>query len=98
MIADGFVSLCGDKPGILVPSIMATIAIGFVFVDNVIFVAAFSPVITAQGETMPSMPLWWALLFGACFGGKIILIGSTANIVALGMLEKQAHTGISFVQ
>lgn len=98
VIADGFISLCGDKPGILIPSIMATTAIGSAFVDNVIFVAAFSPVITALGETMPSMPLWWALLFGACFGGNITLIGSTANIVALGMLEKQAHSGIGFFQ
>jgi Na+/H+ antiporter NhaD/arsenite permease-like protein len=98
VIADGFVNLCGDKPAILIPSIMATTAIGSAFVDNVIFVAAFSPVITVLGETMPSMPLWWALLFGACFGGNITLIGSTANIVALGMLEKQSHTGIGFIQ
>lgn len=98
VIADGFVSACGDKPAILIPSIMATTAIGSAFVDNVIFVAAFSPVITALGETMPSMPLWWSLLFGACFGGNITLIGSTANIVALGMLEKQSHTSIGFFQ
>lgn len=98
VIADGFVNLCGDKPGILIPSIMATTALGSAFVDNVIFVAAFSPVITALGETVPAMPLWWSLLFGACFGGNITLIGSTANIVALGMLEKQAHTHISFIQ
>ena len=44
------------------------------------------------------MPLWWALLFGACFGGNITLIGSTANIVALGMLEKHSHRGIGFFQ
>jgi Na+/H+ antiporter NhaD/arsenite permease-like protein len=98
VIADGFVSLCGDKPAILIPSIMATTAIGSAFVDNVIFVAAFSPVITALGETLPSMPLWWALLFGACFGGNITLIGSTANIVALGMLEKQSHAHVGFIQ
>ena len=98
VIADGFVNLCGDKPGILIPSIMATTAIGSAFVDNVIFVAAFSPVITALGESVPSMPLWWALLFGACFGGNITLIGSTANIVALGMLEKQSHSSIGFFQ
>lgn len=98
VIADGFVSLCGDKPGILIPAVMFTTAIGSAFVDNVIFVAAFSPVITALGETVPSMPLWWALLFGACFGGNITLIGSTANIVALGMLEKQSHSHIGFFQ
>ncbi len=98
VIADGFVGACGDKPGILIPAVMATTAIGSAFVDNVIFVAAFSPVITALGETMPAMPLWWALLFGACFGGNITLIGSTANIVALGMLEKQSHVGVGFIQ
>ncbi|WP_372808228.1 SLC13 family permease [Pontiella sp.] len=98
VIADGFVNVCGDKPGILIPSIMATTAIGSAFVDNVIFVAAFSPVITALGETVPAMPLWWALLFGACFGGNITLIGSTANIVALGMLEKQSHAHVGFIQ
>lgn len=98
VIADGFVSVCGDKPAILIPSIMATTALGSAFVDNVIFVAAFSPVITALSETVPAMPLWWALLFGACFGGNITLIGSTANIVALGMLEKQSHAHVSFIQ
>lgn len=98
IIAHSFVSVCGDKPAILIPSIMATTAIGSAFVDNVIFVAAFSPVITELGKTMSAMPLWWALLFGACFGGNITLIGSTANIVALGMLEKQSHSSIGFFQ
>jgi Na+/H+ antiporter NhaD/arsenite permease-like protein len=36
------------------------------------------------------------LLFGACFGGNITAIGSTANIVALGLLEKRAHAHIAF--
>ncbi len=98
IIADNFIKVCGDKPTILIPSIMATTAIGSAFVDNVVFVAAFSPVITSLGETMHAMPLWWALLFGACFGGNITLIGSTANIVALGMLEKQSHVSIKFIE
>jgi Na+/H+ antiporter NhaD/arsenite permease-like protein len=41
--------------------------------------------------------LWWALLFGACFGGNITAIGSTANIVALGILEKERKIRINFV-
>jgi Na+/H+ antiporter NhaD/arsenite permease-like protein len=44
------------------------------------------------------MPLWWALLFGACFGGNITMIGSTANIVALGMLEKRSHIQMTFMK
>jgi Na+/H+ antiporter NhaD/arsenite permease-like protein len=60
-------------------------------------VAAFSPIIEGLKTTGVAVtPLWWALLFGACFGGNITLIGSTANIVALGMLEKQAHAHIRF--
>jgi Na+/H+ antiporter NhaD/arsenite permease-like protein len=97
IIAHNFIRVCGRNPAVLIPSIMATTAIGSAFVDNVIFVAAFSPVITALSKTMSAMPLWWALLFGACFGGNITLIGSTANIVALGMLEKQSHVHIRFV-
>ena len=75
----------------LVPLIFASSAVGSAFVDNVIFVASFCPVIDQLSLNVQSMPLWWALLFGACFGGNITMIGSTANIVALGMLEK--HTG-----
>jgi len=42
--------------------------------------------------------LWWALLFGACFGGNITVVGSTANIVALGLLEKRGHAHIAFFE
>jgi len=41
-------------------------------------------------------PLWWALLFGGCFGGNITLVGSTANIVALGILEKEKNIKMTF--
>ena len=37
-------------------------------------------------------------LFGACFGGNITMIGSTANIVALGMMEKRYRTRIFFME
>ncbi len=98
LMADGFTRTFGTNLNVLIPVIMATTAIGSAFVDNVIFVAAFAPVIEALGESVKVMPLWWALLFGACFGGNITLIGSTANIVALGMLEKNFKMHISFFQ
>ena len=40
--------------------------------------------------------LWWALLFGACYGGNITVVGSTANIVASGLLEKHGYHPIKF--
>jgi Na+/H+ antiporter NhaD/arsenite permease-like protein len=97
-MADTFKSGFGTSLPVLIPVIMATTAIGSAFVDNVIFVAAFCPVIKELARELPAMPLWWALLFGACFGGNITMIGSTANIVALGMLEKNARTHVSFFQ
>jgi Na+/H+ antiporter NhaD/arsenite permease-like protein len=65
--------------------------------DNVVLVAALIPVaksLAALGYI--SMPFWWGLLFGGCFGGNITMIGSTANIVALGMLEKRFNYSMKF--
>ena len=43
-------------------------------------------------------PLWWGLLFGGTFLGNLTLIGSTANVVALGVLERQEGVHISFME
>lgn len=95
-MAEYFQDSFGANIAVLVPVILLVTALGSAFVDNVVFVAAFSPIIKEMAHTLPSMPLWWALLFGACFGGNITMIGSTANIVALGMLEKHSKTHVSF--
>ena len=59
--------------------------------------AAFIPIIQGfQALNVNLQPLWWALLFGGCLGGNITLIGSTANIVALGILEKEKKIRITF--
>lgn len=97
VMAKNFSKICGRSIASLVPFILVTTAIGSAFVDNVIFVAAFCPVIEQLSKTIKDLPLWWALLFGACFGGNITMIGSTANIVAIGMLEKRAHVHIKFL-
>ena len=64
--------------------------------DNVVVVAGLVPVAhTLSAELSTSAP-WWALLFGACYGGNMTMIGSTANIVALGMLERKTGHLIKF--
>ncbi len=98
LIANGFSKVAGRTPATLVPFIFCVSAVGSAFVDNVIFVAAFSPVIEQLSSVVKDLPLWWALLFGACFGGNITMIGSTANIVALGMLEKHGGHQVGFFQ
>ncbi|MBE6363710.1 MAG: hypothetical protein E7054_08675 [Lentisphaerae bacterium] len=96
VMAKFFAGIAGTDVKTLVPFIFSVSAVGSAFVDNVIFVAAFCPVIEQLGVSLKDMPLWWALLFGACFGGNITMIGSTANIVALGMLEKKSSTRMTF--
>ncbi len=98
VLANGFSKIAGKTPATLVPFIFTVSAFGSAFVDNVIFVAAFSPVIEQLSVSVKDLPLWWALLFGACFGGNMTMIGSTANIVALGMLEKHGGSHIGFFQ
>jgi Na+/H+ antiporter NhaD/arsenite permease-like protein len=93
-IADSFHAAFGGQSFILIPLILALSAVGSAFVDNIVFVAAFMPVVNKLQQT----PLIWALLLGACFGGNITMIGSTANIVALGMLEKRYRSAINFFE
>ena len=96
VMAKAFSRAAGSDTRTLVPIIFVSSAVGSAFVDNVIFVASFCPVIDQLSLNVQSMPLWWALLFGACFGGNITMIGSTANIVALGMLEKHSGRHMTF--
>lgn len=58
--------------------------------DNVVIVATFIPVLHYLTAALGDSSLWWALLFGGCYGGNMTMVGSTANIVALGILEDRA--------
>ena len=57
--------------------------------DNVVVVEHFVPVAQNLSAQLNTSALWWALLFGGCYGGNLTMVGSTANIVALGELEKR---------
>ena len=60
------------------------------FMDNVLAVATWIPIVQTIGELgLNTYPLWWTLLFTGTFWGNLTLIGSTANIVAIGALEKR---------
>ena len=58
-------------------------------VDNIPITIAMVPIIQGLGAAgMEIGPLWWALAFGAGFGGNGTIIGSTANIVVATLSEK----------
>ena len=83
--------------------LIAVVLMGGAFIssilDNVVVVTAFIPIIKSMNSILQSDGiLWWALLFGACFGGNITIIGSTANIIAIGKLEKDRNQTISFFE
>jgi len=89
----------GNHPAVLSGIILFSSGILSSMLDNVVAVASYVPIINnisvIQGD---GNLMWWALLFGACFGGNITMIGSTANIVALGILEKKLNKKIGFFQ
>jgi Na+/H+ antiporter NhaD/arsenite permease-like protein len=65
-------------------------------IDNVPLIAGVIPVIFKLGEAGVSVyGLWWTVLFAGCFGGNLTMVGSTANIVAIGLLEKRGHKSLS---
>ncbi len=65
------------------------VAILSAFIDNVPVTIALIPIIHELGKSgIPVNPLWWALVFGAGFGGNGTILGSTANIVVASLSEK----------
>ena len=65
--------------------------------DNVLAVATFVPIVNdVAREGLQTFPLWWAMLMGGTLGGNATLIGSTANIVAAGVLERREQGEITF--
>ena len=101
VIADQIAPEGGGTPNkyVLTPLIVAITAVGSAFVDNIVFVSTFIPIVKKIVAGSPVMsPLWWALLFGACFGGNITAIGSTANLVAISMLGKKYSIKVAFLE
>lgn len=97
VLAKKMVNLTANNPHFLSGVILWLSTVGSSILDNVVLVAAFIPIIQSlQSLHLNLQPLWWALLFGGCFGGNITLVGSTANIVAIGILEKEKNVHITF--
>ncbi|HTW93225.1 MAG TPA: SLC13 family permease [Tepidisphaeraceae bacterium] len=69
------------------------------FLDNVLAVATFMPVvhdIRVKAGVPYSRAIYWFMLFGGTFMGNMTIIGSTANIVACGLLERRGHGTVKF--
>jgi Na+/H+ antiporter NhaD/arsenite permease-like protein len=86
----GLIAQAKNLPPVLLGLILLWgVAFISMLVDNVPITIALIPVIQGLGEVgVPTNALWWALVFGAGFGGNGTIIGSTANIVVASLSEK----------
>jgi len=94
IIADWVLNLSGGNLTASICLILWVAAIMSAFVDNIPFTATMLPIVAYLTEVIPgaeSNVLWWALAFGACFGGNGTMIGASANVVTLGIAESAGH-------
>ncbi|MFZ5803039.1 MAG: SLC13 family permease [Candidatus Omnitrophota bacterium] len=98
-IAEGMIQMTGGGHALLLNVFTAAICLLTAFMDNVLAVATFIPILSEIEKIgVYVYPFWWAMLFGGTMFGNATVIGSTANIVAMGMLEKESGGHIAFMR
>jgi Na+/H+ antiporter NhaD/arsenite permease-like protein len=83
----------GSMPPVVLGLILLwVVAISSAFIDNIPITIALIPVVLDLAAAgIDPTPLWWALAFGAGFGGNGTIIGSTANVVVASLSERTRH-------
>lgn len=100
MLSDYLAAQVAGKPELATGVLLVLSAVVSAIVDNIPYVATMSPVVADLSAAVPAQHgdvLWWALAFGADFGGNATIIGASANVVAVGLAAK-AGIKISFWQ
>ena len=89
MVAETVVQVSDFNPILLGVAMIWVVAGLSAVVDNIPITIALIPVIQGMAASGFDVdPLWWALVFGAGFGGNGTIIGSTANVVVVSLSEK----------
>jgi Na+/H+ antiporter NhaD/arsenite permease-like protein len=99
ILAEELFTASGGEPLLMLVLFTGTASVLSALMDNVLAVATFIPVVIDIGNLGESIfPLWWGLLFAGTFFGNLTMIGSTANIVAIGMLERRGRGQVTLIQ
>lgn len=99
LFAEKIAAAFGTHPKILSATVLFSSGFLSSVLDNTVVVASYIPVVQdLQFMHINLKALWWCILFGACYGGNITIIGSTANIVALGALEREEGVKVNFLE
>jgi Na+/H+ antiporter NhaD/arsenite permease-like protein len=99
-VADYIGALVGDNGALAAGAIVVVSALVSGIVDNIPYVASMTPVIHQLNDSISTITndgLWWALAFGADFGGNMTIIGASANVVAIGLAHANGIK-ITFLQ
>jgi Na+/H+ antiporter NhaD/arsenite permease-like protein len=87
-IAEFVAGFGNANPVLLGIGIIWVVAILSSVVDNIPITAALIPVVqNLDAEGINVSPFWWALVFGAGFGGNGTIIGSSAHMVVVSLSE-----------
>jgi Na+/H+ antiporter NhaD/arsenite permease-like protein len=98
-IAEWVRNVSGGSLMVAIIMVLWVSAIASAFIDNIPFTATMLPIVAFLNQTIPgaeSGVLWWSLALGACLGGNGTMIGASANVVTVGMMEKAGYQ-ISFL-
>jgi Na+/H+ antiporter NhaD/arsenite permease-like protein len=99
VIAERVIALSGGSVPALTSLFAWTSGALTSIMDNVLAVATYVPIIgDVEAAGLQTFPLWWATLFGCTLMGNLTLIGSTANIVAAGWLERRKLGEVTFAE
>jgi len=61
--------------------------------DNVLAVSIAIPIVNSLAGAIQTFPIWWISLISGTYWGNATVIGSTANIVMAGYMEKARKRG-----
>lgn len=97
-LADGMVSLIRTVPEGQTRLLVAILLLLWIsaftsaFIDNIPYTVTLAPVVVELATSdlgLPLRPLVWALALGTCLGGNGTIIGASANVVGVGLCERE---------
>lgn len=94
VIADWVNSLAAGNLTVAILLVLWVSAFASMIIDNIPFTVTMLPVVAYLTQTVPGAQsgiLYWALAFGACFGGNGTLVAASANIVTAGLAERAGY-------
>ncbi len=99
ILAENIGRICGGDLGQLLVTSAFTCGILSALMDNVLAITLFVPVIhSLQKLGVEVYPLWWGILFASTYFGNFTVIASTANIIAVSLLESRKVGVITFTE